>query len=89
MGEQGDYVFVETAGQVIGATMNKSAEAPPAWQFYFRLPDIESGAERIKAGGGTIIAGPMEVPGGEQIVVALDPQGIAFGAVAPGEGEAQ
>ena len=47
--------------------------------IYFRVPDVDSAAERIKANGGTIINGPMEVPGGERVVIATDPQGAAFG----------
>jgi hypothetical protein len=32
----------------------------------------------VKANGGAILNGPMEVPGGDRIVNALDPQGAAF-----------
>jgi uncharacterized protein len=82
MGEMGDYVFVEAAGQIIGATMAKAQQAPGGWLFYFRVPDIDAAAERVKDGGGTVLLGPIEVPGGERVIVALDPQGVAFGAVA-------
>ncbi len=30
--------------------------------------------DKIQAGGGTVLFGPQEVPGGSQIVQALDPQ---------------
>jgi len=42
------------------------------------VPDIDQAVERIKANGGTIMNGPMEVPGGDKIVNALDPQGAGF-----------
>jgi hypothetical protein len=42
------------------------------------VPDIPSAVERIKANGGKVIMGPMEVPGGDRIVVGNDPQGAAF-----------
>jgi hypothetical protein len=54
------------------------ANVPPHWAIYFRVPDITSAVERIKAKGGTVINGPMEVPGGDMIVNAMDPQGAAF-----------
>lgn len=44
----------------------------------FGFPDINAAAERIKANGGKILNGPMEVPGGDRIVNAMDPQGAAF-----------
>ena len=60
--------------------MNKPPEmahVPPNWQIYFRVPDINAAVERIKANGGKILNGPMEVPGGDWIVNAMDPQGAA------------
>ena len=39
-------------------------------------------AERVKANGGKIINGPMEVPGGQWIVHWLDLEGAMFGLLA-------
>lgn len=90
MGEMGDYVFVAVGDQIIGATMNAPANGPPPnWQFYFRTPNIEETAAKVAASGGTVHMGPMDVPGGDRIIVASDPQGIMFGAVSPGESTAQ
>ncbi len=64
--------------------MNKPATIPVCfWGYYFNVPAIDAGAERIKAGGGKILNGPMEVPGGQWVVQAMDPQGAAFNLVAP------
>jgi predicted enzyme related to lactoylglutathione lyase len=68
---------------MIGGMMNmikspEMANVPPNWQIYFRVPDINAATERIKANGGKIINGPMEVPGGDWIVNAMDPQGAVF-----------
>lgn len=55
-------------------------QAPPAfWGFYFRVPDVHAAVERVKAGGGKVLNGPMEVPGGDWAVNCLDPQSAAFG----------
>jgi predicted enzyme related to lactoylglutathione lyase len=62
--------------------MNKPAQmagSPPNWQIYFRVPDVDAAAERIKASGGKILNGPMDVPDGDRIVNAMDPQGASFG----------
>jgi predicted enzyme related to lactoylglutathione lyase len=82
MGEMGTYqIFNRPRGQ-IGGMMNKPPEmanVPPNWQIYFRVPDVDAAAERIKAEGGRILFGPMDVPDGDRIVNAMDPQGAAFG----------
>ena len=81
MGEMGKYYMFNRPHGMIGGMMNKSpemAQIPPNWQIYFRVPDINAAVERIKANGGQILNGPMEVPGGDMIVNAMDPQGAAF-----------
>jgi len=85
MGEMGDYIFIDAAGQTIGATMKQSNSAPTGWRVYFRTPDIEATAAKVKEAGGTVMMGPMEVPGGDRIIVATDHQGVVFGAVGPGD----
>lgn len=81
MGAMGTYhMFGRDLGS-IGGMMNKPkemAQAPPHWMIYFQVPDINTATERIKAKGGKILNGPMEVPGGDWIVNAMDPQGGAF-----------
>jgi uncharacterized protein len=81
MGPMGKYHMFNRPHGMIGGMMNKPPEmanVPPNWQIYFRVPDINAAAERIKANGGQILNGPMEVPGGDWIVNATDPQGAAF-----------
>ena len=82
MGPAGTYyIFNRPHGQ-IGGMMNKPPEmanVPANWQIYFRVPDVDAAAERVKANGGQIINGPMDVPDGDRIANAIDPQGAAFG----------
>lgn len=85
MGDMGDYIFAAVGDTTIGATMGKQPDGPAGWQFYFRAPDIEEAAEKVKRSGGTVHAGPMEVPGGDRIIVASDPEGVRFGVVGPGQ----
>ncbi len=82
MGEMGTYQMFNRPHGMIGGIMNKPANmsnVPPNWQIYFRVPDVHAAAERVKANGGKILNGPMEVPGGDWVVNAMDPQGAAFG----------
>ena len=81
MGPMGKYHMFNRPHGMIGGMMNKPpemADVPPNWQIYFRVPDITAAVDRIKASGGQILNGPMEVPGGDWIVNAMDPQGAAF-----------
>jgi predicted enzyme related to lactoylglutathione lyase len=82
--DMGDYVFAAVGDEVFGATM-KVSQQPPGWLFYFRAPDIEDAAAKVKAHGCAIHAGPMEVPGGDMIIIATDPHGAMFGVAAPGK----
>lgn len=82
MGEMGDYTFIDCGATRLGAMMNRSApEQPLKWTFYFKVPDADAAAPRIVELGGHIIMGPMEVPGGQRIVLATDPQGASVGFV--------
>ncbi|NOT09904.1 MAG: VOC family protein [Gemmatimonadales bacterium] len=65
----------------LGGAMNKSKEmemVPNHWGFYFRVPDVKKSVDVVKANGGQVINGPMEVPGGTWIVNCADPQGAHF-----------
>ncbi|MBC7799872.1 MAG: VOC family protein [Gemmatimonadaceae bacterium] len=82
MGPMGDYQFVHHGGERIGAMMARPEPGPPpGWQFYFRVADIDAAARATTAGGGTILNGPMPVPGDDHILVATDPQGATFAVV--------
>ena len=81
MGPMGKYQMFNRPHGMIGGIMNKPPElanVPSNWAIYFRVPDINAAVERIKANGGQVINGPMEVPGGDWIVNAIDPQGANF-----------
>ena len=81
MGPMGKYHMFNRPQGSIGGMMNKPpelAQVPPYWGIYFRVPEINAAIERVKANGGRILHGPSEVPGGDWIVNAMDPQGAAF-----------
>jgi len=80
MGPAGKYQMFSTAGDgVIGGMMTKPASMPvAAWAFYFNVPSVAAAVPKVKAGGGTIVTAPEEVPGGQWIVRCVDPQGAQF-----------
>ena len=86
MGPMGAYEFLrrDSAEGVFGAVMPKPAEMPVSlWTYYFRVADVDATVQRAQAGGGEIVNGPMEIPGGEFAVNAMDPQGAMFAFVGP------
>ena len=84
MGEMGKYRFIQSNGVNIGAVMRKPPQLPVSlWTYYIGVDDIDRAVDAIKAGGGQIFNGPMEIPGGEFALNAMDPQGASFGLVGP------
>jgi len=86
MGEMGTYQLFSAAGgeEPIGGMFNRPAEVPATfWLYYFNVDDIDTAVARVEAGGGKVLNGPMEVPGGAWIIQAQDPQGAMFALVGP------
>jgi uncharacterized protein len=84
MGPMGIYQIFATEDAPVGGMMTKSPNIPaPFWLFYFNVDDIEAAAARTRQGGGQVLNGPMEVPGGSYIVQCTDPQGAMFAMVGP------
>jgi predicted enzyme related to lactoylglutathione lyase len=89
MGEMGEYTFIangDSKGEAVGAVMRSAPGSSPAWRFYFRVPDITEAQARVEAGGGKVIMGPHQVPGGEWVIGIVDPEGVACGCVSPNKG---
>jgi predicted enzyme related to lactoylglutathione lyase len=81
MGGMGGYQLMQLGDRAIGAMMAGAGDRPPMWSFYFRVPAIGAAAQRARDGGGAILHGPAEVPGGDHIVIGTDPQGALFALV--------
>jgi predicted enzyme related to lactoylglutathione lyase len=84
LGPMGDYQFIHRNGQMIGA-MFAPGERRPAWRFCFRVDKLERSIEAVRSGGGEILFGPTEVPGGGMIIQANDPQGAFFMVIEGGQ----
>ena len=83
-GGMGVYqTFAAPGSPAFGGMMTKPASvpAPPFWGYYFVVSGLDAVAGRVTDGGGKILMGPMEVPGGAWIINCLDPQGAYFSLV--------
>lgn len=84
--EFGGYLTCETRGRAAaGMGPQQNPSDPPRWTTYFATGDAEATAARITEAGGTIVVAPMEVGPMGHMVIALDPQGNAFGLWQAGE----
>jgi uncharacterized protein len=83
MGPMGIYRIFNNGGPRMGGMMTRdlSKSPVPYWLFYFAVEDIEAATTRIQEKNGQVCMGPHEVPGGQWIVVGMDPQGAMFALV--------
>jgi predicted enzyme related to lactoylglutathione lyase len=82
MGAMGTYQTFATGGAPCGGMMTRCAQVPHAcWNYYIAVDSVTKAAGRTKTGGGEVLQGPHEVPGGAWIVQARDSQGAAFAMI--------
>lgn len=87
MGEMGAYRFIQRGDITLGAVMPLMPGMPAStWSYYIGVDDIDRAAAAVPAHGGTVTNEPMEIPGGEFAMNAIDPQGAHFGLVGPRKG---
>jgi predicted enzyme related to lactoylglutathione lyase len=79
--DQGDHKQMGDGGM-----MTKPPQVPVScWNFYFDVDSIDAAIQRIQSGGGKVVNGPNQVPGGSWIIQGQDPQGAMFSLVGPKE----
>ncbi|SDS26090.1 VOC family protein [Bradyrhizobium canariense] len=79
IGAMDTYQLFSAGGQTIGGMFAKREREPyPFWLYYFNVDDIDAAAQRVKAGGGRIFEGPLEVLDGVWVARCIDPQGAMF-----------
>lgn len=84
MGPMGSYHLLSLGTGEAAVGMMTDANFPrPAWAYYFNVADITAAQSRLAEAGGTVLNGPMQVPGDMWVINALDPQGAAFSLVGP------
>jgi predicted enzyme related to lactoylglutathione lyase len=78
-GPMDSYQLFAAGGVTMGGIFTKFARAPvPFWLYYFNVADIARSVERVRAGGGQVAQGPLELLDGNWIVRCIDPQGAMF-----------
>jgi uncharacterized protein len=78
--DYGGYHIAQVDGRAaagIGPVMQEGQ--PSAWTVYLASDDVDATAKLIGEHGGSIFAGPMDIPGSGRMLVAADPTGGVFG----------
>ena len=80
MGPIGVYYTLRSGEAEFAGVFKKPAEmtGPPSWLGYVRVKDIDKAIKAATKAGGTLLVGPMEVPGGDLVAQFVDPQGAVF-----------
>ncbi|WP_367847694.1 VOC family protein [Rhodoferax sp. WC2427] len=84
MGPMGIYQLFSAGSTPIGGMMRRADGGTRAsWLYYIHVEQIDAAADRVRAHGGQVLNGPMEVPGNMWIVQCVDPQGAQFALLGP------
>jgi uncharacterized protein len=84
MGEMGTYTELKVGGASVGGMMDVTGrlpdEVPAHWLTYFAVGNTDAAVEQVKAGGGSVAFGPVDIPAG-RFAIVTDPAGAAFSVI--------
>ncbi|MBV8684332.1 MAG: VOC family protein [Caulobacteraceae bacterium] len=83
MGPMGVYRLFSTGGAgPAGGMMTKPLQTEqPHWRYVFQVESVTAAAPKITAAGGAVLSAPQQVPNGQWVLQASDPQGGFFSLV--------
>ena len=85
--ELGHYQICKHDGHhAAGIGPQQSPDQPTAWTTYLASDAVDDTAQKITENGGTVLAGPFDVPRSGRMCIALDSEGCAFGVWQAAEG---
>src|SRR5437868_1012254 len=82
-----DYPMIIANGQGHGGFGKAQGGAPPHWMGHVRVDDADAAAKRAESAGGTVLAGPMDIPEVGRFAAVRDPQGAVLSVFAPNDSE--
>jgi predicted enzyme related to lactoylglutathione lyase len=81
MGPMGMYLIFGRNDRQVGGMFDQSKggkQGAAYWLGYVSVTDLERTVERAKTARGSVLVGPMDVPGGDRIAQLMDPYGAFF-----------
>lgn len=80
------YHLASHGGDMIAGMMELLPQmqgVPPNWLIYFDVDDADAATAKVQSLGGKVFREPADIPGTGRFAVLADPQGAAFGILAP------
>ena len=71
------YAMASLDGRDVAGLAAAEAQTA-AWNTYFAVDDADRSAEQVAAGGGEVVAGPIDVSEAGRMAICRDPEGAAF-----------
>ena len=87
MGETGTYTTIKLrrgAGRRHARHRTRAAcptRSPPTGSVYFAVEDTDAAVAKVKAAGGGVMVGPIDIPAG-RFAIVTDPHGASFAVIA-------
>ena len=81
MGPMGTYQLWSRKGNAfdLGGMMNRAKDMPPSSRTnYIKVKSVDDSAPKLKELGGKVMVGPMDVPGGDRVLIGTDNGGAIF-----------
>lgn len=75
---QGDYHVIKVGDVAVGGVMTPPAPGPASWGAYVTVENCDATVEKAKGLGGTVCAGPFDIPTIGRMAVLQDPQGAVL-----------
>ncbi|MER6396936.1 VOC family protein [Kitasatospora sp. NPDC001603] len=87
--EFGNYTTAYSDGKAVAAVVPPMPgdDVPSAWCLYLASPDTAATVEKIRAAGGEVLMGPLQVGDFGSMAIAKDPGGVTFGVWQAGSHE--
>jgi predicted enzyme related to lactoylglutathione lyase len=85
--DPGGYWFFRRDGKLVaGLEAFRAEDQVPAWLGYVTVGDVTATAAKVEDAGGTVLDGPLDVPGeAGALAVCQDREGAVFALWQPGE----
>lgn len=79
-----DYTIFKSGEMSVGGMMQRTEEmgdVPSHWLIYFAVSDCDAAAATAREAGGSVVAGPMEIPSVGRFALIAGPDGAMFAVI--------
>ena len=74
----GEYFVARVGDRDVAGVGSAGPGGGPAWNTYIRVDSADAAAERARAAGGEVLAGPFDAPPAGRLAALADPAGASF-----------